>query len=202
MKSKNLSRVLSCFFVGYFLCATAPAQTEKNAVSPMLKVGLINTEAFHDKQTGIGEIIELDGKLEVEFKPQSDELKLLVERIQELEKEFKDYQEAEKKFRNAYFLHCDTSITKKFDEYDKLVKEYKQKETQATELYYKRKAEVFAAVDKKVAEALRRFIKEKGYAMIFDVSKLKEGVILVKPEPGDVTEEFIRFYNENFAKTD
>ena len=181
-------------FLRGFFCAAASAQE---------KIGLIDTDAFHDKQTGIREIVELDEKLNVEFKPQIDELGALAAKFQKLEKDLKELRELMSCKACKFPPEIIKEYERKIEEYDKLIDEYKLKENVAEEHYYKRKAAVFTAVDKKVAEALRRFIKENGYAMIFDLSKLKENPLIFEKtwEGSDATEEFIRFYNENFAKT-
>lgn len=176
--------------------ALAFAQTEMTAVSAG-KIGLIDTTAFADEKTGIREIYDNYQTLDAEFKPQSDDLETLRDKIQKLEKEFEKF----RTMRGCYPLEVYKDLDRNIEEYDMLIREYKLLENVAKQLYEKRKAEVFAAVDKKIAEALRRFIKEKSYALILDVAKMDDDFILVNSgEIESLTKEFIRYYNENSAK--
>jgi hypothetical protein len=60
---------------------------------------------------------------------------------------------------------------------------------------------IFADTYKKVGEAIKQFAKEKGYLFILESSK-DTSFIIIEGETDDVTEEFIKYYNENFAKTE
>ncbi|HEX8286540.1 MAG TPA: hypothetical protein VF556_01005 [Pyrinomonadaceae bacterium] len=68
-------------------------------------------------------------------------------------------------------------------------------------LYEKRVIELTADINKRIIEATSLFAKEKGYLFILDISKLDESFILTKSDNADVTEEFIKYYKGNFAKT-
>lgn len=178
------------------LSALAFAQTE---TTPPGKIAVINTAAFEDKETGIKEIAAAYDKIEAEFKPQAEDLKLVAEKIQNLKKEIEEFEVQSKKYRN---VGCPISIEKKLEEYDKLTKEYKQKQEEAKNLYDKRKPEIFADVNKIISEALKQFAKDKGYVAILDVSKCADCLTgNFNGEDNDVTAEFIKYYNENFAKT-
>jgi len=63
----------------FILCfaAFAFAQTEMTPTPTPFKIGLVETEAFYDKETGIREIVETNDKLEAELKPQKEELLLM-----------------------------------------------------------------------------------------------------------------------------
>jgi Skp family chaperone for outer membrane proteins len=176
----------------FILSALAFAQTANPQNSATGKIGLIDTEVFGNKETGIREIVEAYDKLESEIKPQKDELVVWAEKIQKLEKEIGEFQLILKKYPGA----CVSM--KEIEEYDKLITEYKKQEQTAKSFYDKRKSEIFADVYKKVGGAIQQFAKEKGYALIIDSAKLNDGVIL--GELDDITKEFIKYYNENFVK--
>lgn len=188
------------FFTGGFVfvlifSALAFAQTEQTKNAPLGKIAVINTETFYDKEKGISEIVETNDKLETEFKLQKDELSALAEKIKILEKELKD---------TAGMIESPRDISKemingKVNEYELAVENFKKTQDDIKSLYDKRKPEVFADIYKKVGDAIKQFTKEKGYALILDSSKLNDGVIL--GELDDVTNEFIKYYNDSFVQT-
>lgn len=178
------------------LSALAFAQTEKTQTSAVNKIATINTEAFYDKETGIKEVIETNDKLEAEFKLQSDELFALAEKILKLQKELEEFQKLSERFKG---ICVPDDINKKFDDYEKLTSEYKEKQRTLKSLYDKRKPEIFAGVYKRVGDAIKQFAKEKGL-LIIDISK-DFCMCICEFQNDDVTAEFIKYYNENFAKT-
>ena len=93
-------------------------------------------------------------------------------------------------------------INKKFEDYDKLTKEYQQRQDEIKSLYDKCKPAIFADVYKKVGDAIKQFSKEKGYVLIVDISKSNEHSMIAEDEATNITVEFIKYYNENFAKTE
>ena len=187
----------SLIFVLIF-SASAFAQTEKPQVSAASKIAVINTEAFADEATGIREVFENYEKLKVEFKPEIDEMFIQQKKIQKLEIEIEEFRSllGEKRVPLGSYKILDEKI----DEYEKLISEYKQKEKEAKELYVKRKAEIFVDVNKKIGEAFKKFAKEKGFALILDSSKLQDSFVISDNPSLDITEEFIKYYKENFVK--
>jgi Skp family chaperone for outer membrane proteins len=169
------------------------AQTEKTQIVPPSKIAVIDSNLFYDKTNGVKELTEAYDKLEAEFKPQAEELELLAEKILKLQKTLEEFQILAKKYPN---VGC-YSFDDKFDEYDKLTLECKQKQTETRTLYQKRELEQIGDIKKKIGEAIQKFTKEKGYAIILDSSKINDGLIT---DVDDVTKEFIKYYNENFAK--
>lgn len=177
------------------LAVLAAAQTEKTQPVKSDKIAIISFDAFKDRKTGIKELADAYEKLEIEFKPQKDELKLLAEKIQKAVEELKKINMVEtppylKEFTDG-----------KIDEYGLIACKYKDKLKEVRTLYQKRELEITAEIEKKIVEALNQFAKEKGYAFILDFSKLPTSFISAKPDNDDVTEEFIKFYNENFGNT-
>ena len=172
------------------------AQTETPQNPAPNKIAQINTDAFYDKETGIKELVETNNRFENELKPQIESLKTLAEKIQKLQKELAEYQIQIKKFPQG----CYMSFESKFDEFDELTLEYKQKQEETKTLYEKRKPEIFADVYEKVGDAIKQFSKEKGFLMIIDISK-DSSFIITDVDDNDVTKEFIKYYNEIFAKS-
>jgi len=175
--------------------ALAFAQTEKTQSNYASKIGFINSEAFDNKETGIKEIVETNEKLEAEFKPQIDELKAIAEKIQNQQEEFK-------KAGSGYWDGPipKEKLDKSLKDYESDVCKYKTRTEEIKSQYDKRKSEIFADVYKKVRDTIKQFAKEKGYLIVLDSSKDNSSAI-IEVETIDITKEFIKYYNENIAKS-
>ena len=176
--------------------ALSSAQTEKLQVSVAIKIATINTDAFNDKTNEIQEIVDAYDKLEARLKSQKDELLALTEEIKKLKDGLK------------YLSGPPNPKDPPIEVMNNRVKEYKLavinleiKQDDVKSIYDKRKSEIFADIYKKVGNAIKQFAKENGYLMLIDIAKLKDGTIILNPEINDITKEFIKYYNENFAKT-
>ena len=175
--------------------ASAFAQTETTQNSVSTKVGVVDMSIFYDKEKGIREIVAAQEKFDAELKPKKDELAALQEIIQKLEKEINETLIIEKKYPQ---MNCFSPLVKMAEKYEKLVSAYRQKETEAKSLYDKRKAEIFADINKRITEAIKQFAKEKGYAVIIDISNEScWGGRFAEPNE---TEDFIKYYNEIYTK--
>jgi Skp family chaperone for outer membrane proteins len=163
-----------------------------------IKIAVIDTSAFEDEKTGIKKLIEANKKLNEEFKPHSDELKVMYERMQKL---FKEFEEANSRCNKSF--HCSEKDAEesrnKLDEYKLLSDKLKSKQEVVKSLFEKRKAELSSDINKKIADAVKQFTKEKGFDAIFDKSKIENVINHIDTFP-DITDEFIKFYNESFDK--
>ena len=174
----------------------AIAQTEKTQNVNPIKIAFVYAIAFEDEKTGIKELAEIIKKLDEEFKPQTEELKMMYEKHQELRTELQ-------KLADSYKL-TGTTITKEFldekiKESESLNSEIEKKRKEIKSLYEKHKLEVTKEINKKIVEAIKQFAKEKDYEAIFDASV----ELLTYPQnfgKPDVTDEFIKYYNSLSAK--
>lgn len=181
--------IQSLIFV-LILAASAFAQTPNSAA---MKIGLIDTNVFYDKEKGIREVIAAQEKLDAEFKPKKGELAVLEERIKKIDKELDKFRAAVKEFPQGDYM----SLEQTSELYEKLIAEYKQKEEEAKIFYEKRKAEIFVDVYQRVGDAIKQFAKEKSY-IIVDWTADDKGMIL--GDIDDITEPFIKYYNEIYTK--
>jgi Skp family chaperone for outer membrane proteins len=170
------------------ICATVVfAQTQK---VQSLKYAVISFAAFEDEKNGIKDLIEAIDKLNRELKPQKDELKVEFEKLQKLVKEIEE-------LRLKCKVECSTNsqienlLIEKIEEHQSSQIKLRSGEDAVDKLYKKRKAELTADIYKKIWEALKPFVKEKGYLIV-------NGLIDISAP--DVTNEFIEYYNENFGK--
>ncbi|MEP6900429.1 MAG: hypothetical protein ABJA66_01690 [Actinomycetota bacterium] len=79
-------------------------------------------------------------------------------------------------------------------------REYKFRSEEIGSLPEKLKMELMGFL--KIREALIQFKKEKGYTIILDESMFNVSSIIIEDNemPAQVTSEFIKFYNKNYAK--
>lgn len=189
-------KVIKFFIYSFVLITTFSVSAISQAVSSPIIV--INTNAFKDKQNGIKEVVEAYDKLEIEFKPQNDELNLITEKARKLSKEINEIAAIRKDAPKGI---CFAPLDNVIEEFTNLNIAYKKKDERKKILYDKRKSEIFAEIDKKILDALKQFAKENKFEVILDIAKLDE-----EPSPAsigddllDVTQKFIEFYNRNFS---
>lgn len=175
--------------------ALAFAQTKQTQNNDSTQVAVINRELFYDKNKGITELVNIVNLLTAEFKSSIEELDSLRIQILSLQKELEDISAP----RLSYPRNLGALIKEKTNKYELLIAKHKAKESEVRPLYEKRWAETGAVEEKKVAGAIKLFAKEKGY-IIFDNSIVTKGLVLAIDN--DITEEFIKYYNDNFAKTE
>ena len=174
----------------------AIAQTEKTQPVAPNKVALIYAIEFENENTGIKELAEIIKQLKEEFIPHTEKLKLMMKELQASKTELHNIGE-------SYKL-TGTMITKEF--FDKKIREtemlnaqFESKQAEMKSLYEQRKFELTEDVNKKIAEALKQYAKEKGYETILDISLVSKSLIVVNEEK-TITKEFIGYYNFLSAK--
>lgn len=108
------------------LSAFAFAQTEKTQTSAALRVAEIDTTVFFDKEKGINELVQSIYNLEIEFKPEKDELRVLSEMILKLQKELQELNDLTK--FDVDIKKLKDSVDKKLNEYELNIEKYKKRE--------------------------------------------------------------------------
>ena len=191
-----------------FNCAfPAVAQTQKTLTENSGKIAKINSDAFGDKKTGIKELADGIDKLESEFKSEVEEIIALTKEIEERGKYLTQVGEV---LKSCNVINCSKSpdltpqnIEKKIKEYQKLQDENSLKRSSLKIRYQDRREKEIYPIIAKIRAALEKFRREKGYAAILDTAKTgaADSYMTVDETSVDVTDEFIRYYNENFEKT-
>lgn len=187
----------SIFFAAIFAVSTF-AQ-----VTPTGKVGLINTLAFDIDKGGINKYVTAMNSLESEFKKDGDDLLIIANRIQALEKEIKTIEGQLNSTAPVNKDQLQTSYNTKVDEYGKLGREFKFKQDDAKARFERRRQVVMGPIMADIYKAMGEFAKAKGFSVILDGAKLEEaGVLLaIGDEKIDATKDFITFYNARPATT-
>ncbi len=157
-----------------------------------IKTAKINTDAFEDEKTGIKELVGVLAKLEVEFKQKIDELKLLADKITKFQKE------VQQKYSGVYEPIRPLNLDEDLAFFEKLKAEFIEKQESLIFLFTKRKKEMTETINNRIQVKLAEFNKIKGFAFIYDSSKVNS--IVIGEGSIDVTKEFVKYCNEEFEK--
>ncbi len=164
------------------------AQTEKSQAVNSGKIAVINFELLKDEKTGIKDFVDVDKKLEIEFKPKDDELHLLFVKVQTLLKELKELEHLGEIRITKEF------VENKFNEFELAGCKILRKQQEVKSLYEKRYSDLTEELNKKIISSLKLFAKDRDYKVILDSSK--NNSVIIESEIVDVTNEFIQFYNK------
>lgn len=169
---------------------TTPAAS--NAPVPDSKIAFIDTSAFGEEKVGITRYVNAAKALEREFKPRSDELQNMQNRIEAIAAEIGKLSGTQ--------VVAQTTIQAKQDESERLQRDLKYKKEQADADFKKRYTEVVGPISQDIGTALTQFANQRGITMILDISKLMPAVLTVNPAM-DVTLAFINEYNSTHPAT-
>lgn len=123
--------------------------------------------------------------LETEFKPSQDEMKTLETRLKMISDEYNKSLGVDPKTTEA-----------KRGEVEKLQRDYNYKVEQYQAKLNRRFSDVTAPIQADIGRALGDYNKQKGFQILFDISKDEKGMLIWADMPSvDVTADFIKFYN-------
>lgn len=159
------------------------------------KIAAVDTNAFYDEKSGITELVIVNKKLEVEFKPVQEEIESLNKRLEKIIIENQQHPS-----KNQSISEVAKKSEEQWLEAQNLSNELNSKVEKAKDKYEKRKAEIIEPINKRIAEKLEVFRKSKGYMIVFDKNKLDDETVIIEDEPIDITNEFIKFCNEEFER--
>ena len=154
------------------------------------RIALINTDAFYDQKVGITKLVNANKQLDTEFAAQIKELQDGGTKLQAIATELQNMQKLPPAVLNQ------SSYNAKQEEGEILERQLQRKKTDLEDAISKRRKLVVAPVSADIGKAITEFGNKHGFGAIFDVNKLGEsGVLLFLAESGDVTKDFIVFYN-------
>ncbi len=169
------------------LISTTQAQTGDTG-----KVAVINTERFADEK-GITKYINALNALDTEFAPRQRELESMAAKLTTLNKEIEALRN---QMASGTVPVTDSAARAKGDEAEKLTRDAKFKQEDAQASYNRRLQVVLGPIQSDIGKALTEFARTKGYALIFDIAKDRDGLLIaIGNEKADITTEFIAFYN-------
>lgn len=163
-----------------------------NAPVPETKIAFINTGAFGAEKGGITKYVNAVNSLEREFKPRSDELNNIQNRIKAIADELG-------KLSNNPIVDP-KSVQAKQDEGERLQRDLKYKDEQLKADMSKRYEDVVGPISQDIGKAIDQFATQRGITMILDISRLAPAILTVNPAM-DVTAAFITEYNSRNPAT-
>ncbi len=153
------------------------------------RIAVIDSQAFRETATGITKYVTAVKTVENEFAPSVKELDALAVRLATLEKEVRS-------LRQSGTASDQATALRKADEYERLKRDQTFKREDVKARYERRFKAVIDPLNKVIGNALNDYGKQKGFALIFDLSRDTDGLIAAIPdEKTDITKEFIAFFN-------
>jgi Skp family chaperone for outer membrane proteins len=181
----SLIRPIVSGIVVFLVCASAAF-----AQMAAAKIALINTDSFYDHKAGITKLVTANKQLDAEFAVRIKALQDSGMKLQAIAKELESLQ----KLAPAQFNQ--TAFNTKRDEGERLERDLKYKKTELEDAINKRRKILLTPINTDIGSAITEFGAKNGFGAIFDVTKLGEsGILLFLAESGDVTKEFITYYN-------
>ncbi len=154
------------------------------------KIALINTDSFYDEKAGITKLVTANKQLDSEFATRIKSLQDGGKKLQAIAQELSNLQ----KLPPAQFNQ--TAYNTKREEGERLERELKYQKTDLDDAVNKRRKILITPISSDIGNAITEFGRKNGFGAILDVNKLGEsGTLLFLAETGDVTKEFIVYYN-------
>jgi Skp family chaperone for outer membrane proteins len=163
------------------------------------KIGWIITAAFGDEKEGITKYIAAAKALDTEMKTSITELQNMQARMKVISDDLA------KMNSNPAVPIDQKAAAAKSEEGQGLQRQYEFKQKEAQARYEKRRDEVLGPITATIYQAMQEYAKQKGYAVILDISTLGQpdapSPILVLDQSANITKDFITFYNARPATT-
>jgi Skp family chaperone for outer membrane proteins len=174
--------------------APKPAATPVvgNAAVPESRIALIDTGMFADEKSGIFLYIDAARKVELEFRPRTNELQSLENRLNALATEMKT-------LRQSAVVDQKT-IQAKQAEGERLQQEYTTKKDRLDEDVSKRYQQAISPISNQIGAAMDMFARQRGITMTLDINKLLPAILTAVPAV-DVTQAFIDDFNRKNPRT-
>ncbi len=171
----------------FVFCFAAFAQTNSTSFNAPDKIAVIHSDFLFEEKSGIKVLVEAYRKIDDKLKAEQAQLDVLSLITQNLKKQLENLQNSPTLFRY------------KLDELLSTQREYNFRAEAISILPRKHKLELMNIY--KVHEALIKFMKQNGYAIILDKSDMRDSSMIIEGNQKlpYVTSEFIKFYNNNFA---
>ena len=170
--------------------AATPAAT--TAPVPDSKIALIDTSMFGDEKNGIFRYVDVAKSVQAEFKPRTDELASIQNRLNALATEIETLMKAPAPDQKT--------IQAKQQQGGSLQAEFKLKKDRLDEDVSKRYEQVIAPVSNLIGAAMDQFARSRGITMTLDMSKMLPAILTAVPGI-DLTQAFIAEFNSKNPRT-
>jgi Skp family chaperone for outer membrane proteins len=163
-----------------------------NAPVPESRIALIDTAMFGDEKNGIIRYVDAAKSVQAEFKPRTDELQNLQNRLNALANEIQTLAKAP--------VPDQKTIQAKQQQGEGLQLEWNTKKERLDEDITKRYQQVVAPISKQIGLAIDQFVRQRGVTMTLDLSKLLPAILTAVPAV-DLTQAFIADFNSKNPRT-
>ncbi len=163
-----------------------------NAAVPESRIALIDTTMFGDEKNGIFRYVDAAKSVQVEFKPRTDELQNLQNRLNTLANEIQTLSKAP--------VPDQKTIQAKQQQGEGLQLEWNTKKDRLDEDLSKRYQQVVAPISKQIGLAIDQFVRQRGVTMTLDLGKLLPAILTAVPAI-DLTQAFIADFNSKNPRT-
>jgi Skp family chaperone for outer membrane proteins len=191
---KSIRSIAAVLFFAVLFSISAFAQTGATTAGGA-KVAVVDTSAFADDKAGITKFNTALKSLDTEFQPRRTELQNMTNQFNTL---VKDLDTLSKSTAPV----APPTIQAKRDQAENLQKDIKRKQEDAQAAFTKRQEQVLGPIYNDIGKAISDYAKQKGYTMIFDLSKDQNQMLIYADLAStDITVDFIKFYNARPAGT-
>lgn len=163
-----------------------------NTPVPESRIALIDTAMFGDEKNGIFRYVDAAKSVQAEFKPRTDELQNLQNRLNALANEIQTLSKAP--------VPDQKTIQAKQQQGESLQLEWNTKKERLDEDVTKRYGQVVAPISKQIGLAIDQFVGQRGVTMTLDLSKLLPAILTAVPAV-DLTQAFINDFNSKNPRT-
>ncbi len=163
-----------------------------NTPVPDSRIALIDTAMFGDEKNGIFRYVDAAKSVQAEFKPRTDELQNLQNRLNTLANEIQTLSKAP--------VPDQKTIQAKEQQGESLQLELQTKKERLDEDVNKRYEQVVAPISKQIGVAIDQFARQRGVTMTLDLSKLLPAILTAVPAV-DLTQAFIADFNSKNPRT-
>ena len=180
------------FFAALFSVSTY-AQTGATTAGGA-KVAVVDTSAFADDKAGITRFNAALKTLDTEFAPRRTELQNMTNQFNTLVKDLETLSKTP--------AADPKSLDSKRAQAEALQTDIKRKQEDAQAAFTRRQEQVLGPIYQDIGKAIGDYAKQKGYAMIIDLSKdQNQMVVYTDLAQTDITADFVKFYNARPAGT-
>lgn len=188
----------TCAAVAQTRPTPSPRPATPTTATAKKPVAVIFSSAFDVPERGIKKMIDAKKTIEGLFKADLDALSALYGKIQTIERDAAALQEQLRKpnLPAAEITRIQNVLAAKQNEFDALGREHNFKRDQLRAAYDAKQKEILGPIIIEVGRAVSEYAKARGYAVIFDGSRLQEtGMMVGLDETVNVTADFIAFFN-------
>jgi Skp family chaperone for outer membrane proteins len=190
---RTIAAAILAAFATQAVSAQVPTRPTAPAVAPGgngvavqdSRVATIDRGAFRDPRAGIVRLVNAWRTLEREFQPRQDEIQAMGTR----------YEALLRQIEASTGVSTPAAISQLVEQAEALKRDRDRRQDDAQAALRGRVSELIGPIDDDIARALQAFSRARGIAILFDLSKMND-MVMVFSQGADVTQAFIADYNQ------